>query len=254
MAFYLRFERDGEDLYPLIRQVIAEGRVPDWNRVRYEMFKRPGLLRHRVERAFQRVRALVHQARPPRPDRGVQHPAGRVHPPLREPDRRLGQACARSCESDAPASRCNRSHEYGSLIIHTHGNRHSRASSTATCANHGLIDNLPRAAASKCPCLVDKNGIQPTQIGALPPQLAALMQTNINVQCADRRGRADRQARAYLPRRHARPAHRRRTGPGPDLGAGRRPDRGARRLAAGLSVGARGRGREHQKGVLPHLA
>jgi alpha-galactosidase len=29
---------------------------------------------------------------------------------------------------------------------------------------------------------VDKNGLQPTRIGALPPQLAALMQTNINVQ------------------------------------------------------------------------
>ena len=36
MAFYLRFERDGEDLYPLIYKVIAEGGVPDWNRVRYE--------------------------------------------------------------------------------------------------------------------------------------------------------------------------------------------------------------------------
>jgi alpha-galactosidase len=32
------------------------------------------------------------------------------------------------------------------------------------------------------PCLVDRNGVQPTQIGTLPPQLAALMQTNINVQ------------------------------------------------------------------------
>ena len=32
------------------------------------------------------------------------------------------------------------------------------------------------------PCLVDKSGIQPTQIGTLPPQLAALMQTNVNVQ------------------------------------------------------------------------
>ncbi len=46
MAFYLRFERktaDGvEDLYPRIRQVIEEGRVPEWNRVRYEMFKRLG--------------------------------------------------------------------------------------------------------------------------------------------------------------------------------------------------------------------
>ena len=32
------------------------------------------------------------------------------------------------------------------------------------------------------PCLVDKNGVQPTRIGVLPPHLAALMQTNINVQ------------------------------------------------------------------------
>src|ERR671933_967746 len=42
MAFYLTFERDGQDLYPLIRQVAAEGRVPDWNRVRYEMLTRLG--------------------------------------------------------------------------------------------------------------------------------------------------------------------------------------------------------------------
>src|SRR5690606_20152780 len=33
MAFYLRFERNGESLYPRIQQVIDEGRVPDWNRV-----------------------------------------------------------------------------------------------------------------------------------------------------------------------------------------------------------------------------
>ena len=32
------------------------------------------------------------------------------------------------------------------------------------------------------PVLVDKNGLQPTKIGALPPQLTALMRTNINVQ------------------------------------------------------------------------
>lgn len=42
MAFYLRFERDGQDLYPRIRQVVPEGRVPAWNRVRYEMLTRLG--------------------------------------------------------------------------------------------------------------------------------------------------------------------------------------------------------------------
>ncbi len=43
MAFYLQVRaRTAKSLYPLIRQVLAEGRVPDWNRVRYEMLKRLG--------------------------------------------------------------------------------------------------------------------------------------------------------------------------------------------------------------------
>jgi alpha-galactosidase len=48
--------------------------------------------------------------------------------------------------------------------------------------NNGLIDNLPAGCCVEVPCLVDKNGIQPTKIGAIPPHLAAMMQTNINVQ------------------------------------------------------------------------
>jgi len=32
------------------------------------------------------------------------------------------------------------------------------------------------------PCLVDRNGVQPTVVGALPEQCAALNRTNINVQ------------------------------------------------------------------------
>ncbi|MEM6529948.1 MAG: alpha-glucosidase/alpha-galactosidase, partial [Chloroflexota bacterium] len=44
MAFYLTFENKhtGEDLYPEIQRVMEEDRVPDWNRVRYDMFKRLG--------------------------------------------------------------------------------------------------------------------------------------------------------------------------------------------------------------------
>src|SRR6476469_2718679 len=48
--------------------------------------------------------------------------------------------------------------------------------------NTGLIDNLPDGCCVEVPCLLDKNGVQPVAIGALPPQLAALMQTNVNVQ------------------------------------------------------------------------
>src|SRR5436189_99632 len=38
VAFLLRLEREGEDLYPALRGVLEEGRVPDDNRVRYELF------------------------------------------------------------------------------------------------------------------------------------------------------------------------------------------------------------------------
>ena len=49
-------------------------------------------------------------------------------------------------------------------------------------SNQGIITNLPQGCSVEVPCLVDANGIQPTTIGNIPPHLAALMQTNINVQ------------------------------------------------------------------------
>ena len=48
--------------------------------------------------------------------------------------------------------------------------------------NHGLITNLPQNACVEVPCMVDASGIQPTYIGELPPQLAAMNMSNVNVQ------------------------------------------------------------------------
>jgi alpha-galactosidase len=48
--------------------------------------------------------------------------------------------------------------------------------------NERLITNLPEGCCVEVACLVDKNGVQPTHFGNLPPQLAALNRTNINVQ------------------------------------------------------------------------
>lgn len=49
--------------------------------------------------------------------------------------------------------------------------------------NHGpLIANLPADACVEVPCLVDARGVQPTAVGELPPQLAAVNRTNVNVQ------------------------------------------------------------------------
>ena len=48
--------------------------------------------------------------------------------------------------------------------------------------NSNLITNLPEGCCVEVACLVDRNGVQPTHVGKLPPQLAALNRSNINVQ------------------------------------------------------------------------
>jgi alpha-galactosidase len=179
MAFYLSFERDGEDLYPLIRRVMQEERVPDWNRVRYEVFKRFGyFVTESSEHFSEYVPWFIKRDRPDL--------ISEYNIPLDEYIRRCEVQIADwetqrvALEGGAPLE-IQRSVEYGSTIIHSletgkpsviYGN----------VPNNGLIDNLPQGCCVEVPCLVDKNGIQPTKIGTLPPQLAALMQTNINVQ------------------------------------------------------------------------
>ena len=48
--------------------------------------------------------------------------------------------------------------------------------------NNGCISNLPDDACVEVPCVVDKNGITPTHVGALPLQLAAMNSSNIYCQ------------------------------------------------------------------------
>jgi alpha-galactosidase len=74
-----------------------------------------------------------------------------------------------------------RSHEYGSWIIEAmETNNPIRVNGNVP--NTGLITNLPDGCCVEVSCLVDANGVQPTYVGNIPPQLAALNRTNINVQ------------------------------------------------------------------------
>ena len=179
VAFYLRFERDGEDLYPRIRQVIDDGRVPDWNRVRYEMLKHLGYFVTESSEHFSEYTPWF--IKRDRPDL-----IERFNVPLDEYITRCENQIAgwhkmkALYESDEPIE-IERSPEYGSLIIHSMETGTPRVV-YGNVPNRGLIDNLPQGCCVEVPVLVDKSGLQPTKIGALPPQLAALMQTNVNVQ------------------------------------------------------------------------
>ena len=73
------------------------------------------------------------------------------------------------------------SHEYAATIIRSIETGKPRVI-YGNVANDELIDDLPRGCTVEVPCLVDGTGVRPTRVGALPPQLAALVRTNINVQ------------------------------------------------------------------------
>src|SRR5262249_44383566 len=84
-------------------------------------------------------------------------------------------------DGDEPIVEVERSHEYGALIIHSIATAEPRVV-YGNVSNRGLITNLPHGCCVEVPCLVDGNGIQPAHIGNLPPQLAGVIITNVNVQ------------------------------------------------------------------------
>ena len=210
MAFYLKFERDGVDLYPAIRRVIAEDRIPDWNRVRYEMFKRLGYFVTESSEHFSEYTPwFIKRDRPDLIEKfnipideyirrcevqiagweatkeTVENPDVAVDIPAM--NEKLKAAGASDYELEVMDEMLKsfdnvaQSHEYGAYIIHSLETGTPRVI-YGNVMNDGLIENLPRESCVEVPILVDKNGLQPTKVGALPPHLAALMQTNINVQ------------------------------------------------------------------------
>jgi alpha-galactosidase len=184
MAFYLTFQRrraDGtiEDLYPLIRKVADERREPDWNRVRYEVFRHFGyFVTESSEHFAEYTPWFIKRDRPDLIER--------FNIPLDEYLRRCERQAVRWQEQEqalvgGAAIEVRRSSEYASRIMAAELSG-APIVVNGNVANRGYIDNLPQEACVEVPCLVDHNGVQPVRVGRLPPQLAALMQTNINVQ------------------------------------------------------------------------
>ncbi|MCP4070724.1 MAG: alpha-glucosidase/alpha-galactosidase [Hyphomicrobiales bacterium] len=192
MAFFLKFEQrltDGSyrDLYPLLRQGYTSANIPKpshWNErcpniIRYEMMMRTGyFVTESSEHFAEYVPYFIKRDR--------QDLIDRFRVPLDEyPKRCVEQIDAWKEQIDelqnAQSIEVDQSNEYAAILMNSIVTGQP-AVIYGNVQNNGAISSLPQKCAVEVPCLVDGNGIQPTKVNQIPPQLLALMRTNINVQ------------------------------------------------------------------------
>lgn len=191
-AFFLEFKRGGEDLYPRLRAVIEQPEIIAQEPVRIEIMKHFGYFvtessGHASEYMpyFRKSPAVVTNDLVPRFKSPDDHwfDWGRTGGYLKhciERQTRFENEYE-AMIADGSVVPAERTHEYGSHIMEAI-ETHQPFVVAGNVPNHGLIDNLPAGCCVEVPCLVNGSGIQPTRIGTMPPQLAALNRTNINVQ------------------------------------------------------------------------
>lgn len=178
MAWYLRYEHQGVDAYPRIKAAAEDPEVYAKDRVRFEILKHFDYFvtessRHMSEYVpyFRKTAAQVESM-------GLS-----VRAPL--PSATWGrhdwlEDIRKQLQERAPDAGLQSSGEYASYII--------KALETGetfrfngNVRNNGLIANLPADCCVEVPCFTDETGVHPCYVGALPSQLAALNESNINV-------------------------------------------------------------------------
>lgn len=184
VAFFLKYEKvhsdgRGEDLYPRLKALSAEGRVPPDDRVRFDVLKRLGHFVTESSEHFSEYTSWYIKE-------GRTDLINQLNIPLDEYIRRCEDqisewhALRKELEGGKPIEVC-RSNEYAAGIVHAAVTGNS-ALIYGNVPNNGLIENLPDECIVEVPCHVDRNGIQPIRIGRIPLQLSAVMNLSVSVQ------------------------------------------------------------------------
>ncbi|HEX9122855.1 MAG TPA: alpha-glucosidase/alpha-galactosidase [Actinomycetota bacterium] len=171
-----RHRRTGEDLYPRLRQIVEADPGGLGRRVRVEIFKRFGYFpTESSEHSSEYVPWFLHH------DDQVERFRCEIDEYIRRSDENLEDWERTKAALDADEELDTQpTSELASEIVHSLETGTVREV-YANVRNGGLIDGLPEDACVEVPTLVDKNAVQPTRIGALPPQCLALNRTFLNV-------------------------------------------------------------------------
>jgi alpha-galactosidase len=175
-SWILRLEHGGQDLYPRLRQLVQDDPDGLGRRVRAEMLKRFGYFpTESSEHSADLVPWFL-----PHEDQ-VRRFRIPVNEYLHRSERNLGSYAEtrRKLAAGEPLG-LEPGGEYAPQIIHSIETGTPRMV-YGNVRNGSSIENLPEECCTEVPCLVDRAGVQPTRVGSLPPQLAALNRLYLNV-------------------------------------------------------------------------
>ena len=175
-AWLVEWSRDGESLYPALREKIDAD--PDLERrVRVEMFRRIGF--YPTETSEHSSEYLDWFLRSPE-----QIERFRIEPlqyiGISEENVAEFEHAKDALASGEPLQLEEGAAEYAPQIIHSMLTGTERMIH-ANVVNRGLIDNLPPGAVVEVPSTVDRDGVHPHPFGAIPEQGAALNRTYLSV-------------------------------------------------------------------------
>jgi len=186
-AWYLKYEWNGEDAYPLIRKAVTgNDEIYNEEQVRNEMF---------LHLDYYVTESSGHNSeynwwfrkRPDLIEKYCTHSTGwnpgahaYILKEYQEMEHIWKDKAREWFAKDTPIS-LERGHEYAAHIINAwqggdifwfNGN----------VPNTGLITNLPEGACVEVPVFVDRAGFHPVHVGPLPPQLVALNHLNVMIE------------------------------------------------------------------------
>lgn len=183
MSWFLKFEHQGEDAYPRLRAAMDNPDIYWKDPVRFEILRHFDLFvtessGHMSEYIpyYRRREILIKQFC----RGGFLGEPGFYLRACKENVERYNQDVQRMLE-DTSVPQFDLSYEYGAGIIHSMVTNTPRRIN-GNVPNTGLITNLPEGCCVEVPCLVDRDGLHPCHAGSLPPQAAALNNSNITVQ------------------------------------------------------------------------
>ncbi len=179
MSWFLEFQWNGRDAYPLLREAMEKPEIYAKEPVRFEIMRH---FDYFVTESSRHMSEYVPYFRK-RPDLLEQFSL--THREPEEVPTAKGRwweesTLGRQLAGKEPLN-LRGSHEFASGIIHSVVTNTS-GRINGNVRNGGSIANLPADCCVEVPCLVDRTGIRPCTVGALPPQLAALNQSNVAVQ------------------------------------------------------------------------